>query len=55
MMIDKQQAEVDSLKKQASDDQAKLNDEQIMEKKIRNEINQEASVLYDQKVNEMRM
>jgi len=55
MMINKQQAEVDALKKQASDDQDKLVGEQLMEKKVRDEIGREASVLYEQKVNEMRM
>ena len=37
------------------DAQKKLNDEQILEKKIRDEIQQKTALLYDQKVDELRM
>jgi len=37
------------------DAQKKLNDEQVLEKKIRDEIQQKTALLYDQKVDELRM
>ena len=55
MQIAKFQSEVDQLKNQMQEAQEKVDAEQLLEKKIRDEIQQKTAILYDQKVNELRM
>ena len=55
MQVDKYQNEVNEIRQEMLDAQKKLNDEQVLEKKIRDEIQQKTALLYDQKVDELRM